>query len=100
MKTGDRLRIEGVPYSVALVSAPHADSVHLVRVRRQISAKTFNSWLSARRWRRPSVSADFLVDVRTRKTIQNYQMLRIGIPSKRIERLHATLPLMPVGDNQ
>lgn len=93
MKAGDRLRIEGVPYSVHSTSG---DAVMLVRVRRPISIARFRALLAERRWRRPSVSATFLVDSKTGRTINNMEMLALGIPSKRIEKLHATLLLMPI----
>lgn len=45
-----------------------------------------------RLWRR-LVSATFLVGP-AGITMTNYQMLSLGIPSKRIEQMHATLPLL------
>ena len=57
----------------------------------RITLREFHKRLRARRWRR-LVSADFIVDARTQEVLHNYQLLAIGVPSKRIERLHATLP--------
>ena len=91
MKPGDRLRIEGIAYSVTSLER---DQVILNRVRRPISARAFSAGLIRKLWLRPSVSADFLVHKITGRAIDNDRMRSLGIPSKRIERLHATLPLM------
>lgn len=90
MKAGDRLRIEHAPY---LVESVRGDRV-VLRNRTAHARKHFEHLLKTRRWRRPSVSATFLLDPATRTIVDTYQLLALGVSSKRIERLYRTLPLV------
>lgn len=90
MKVGDRLTIEYAPYDVESVGRGR---VTLRRKRKEIGRVGFENRLRARRWRR-LVSGVFIVDRKTRQTLGTYDLLALGIPSKRIERLLSTLPIM------
>lgn len=46
-----------------------------------------------RLWRRPSVSANFLVGPEG-STLTKHRMMELGVPVKRIERMHDTLPML------
>ena len=89
MKVGDKLVLNFIPYFVEHIGRGR---VTLKRGRR-ITLNQFRKRLTARRWSR-LVSGTFLVDIKTNETISSYELLAIGVPSKRIEKLLATLPLL------
>lgn len=90
MKVGDAFNIEGGRYSVEWAAR---GCILLKRARPAIGRAEFEKGLRSRHWRRPSESATFLVNRKTGATIGNAEMLALRIPSKRIERLHANLPM-------
>lgn len=91
MKVGDTLELEFIPYRVSRMGR---GEVVLRRLPR-LTAKQFNKGLRQKRWR-TLVSSTFFVDVKTNKTVNDHHLLALGIPSKRIERLHNTLPVLEV----
>ncbi len=92
MKIGDTLEIEYIPFKVVRMGRGETVLRRLPR----LTAHQFNKGLRARRWR-TLVSSNFFVDVKTGNTVKDHYLLSIGIPSKRIERLHRTLPILGDG---
>ncbi len=88
MKTDESVYIEHVRY---VITAIKGRRVELVR-RPLITLASWRKRHRQHRWTR-LVSANFLIDKKTKQSITNYEMLAIGISSKRIEKLHETLPL-------
>ena len=91
MRKGDFLEIQ---YRTYRIESAARGRLVLRRQPRGISRPEFERRLKAGRWSRPGESATFLVDAKAKQTIDNGQMLALGIPSKRIEKLHRTLPLL------
>lgn len=88
MKPGDTMTLEKRAYAVSRIYPDGA-----VRLRLLVTRREFDRRVRDGRWRR-LVSGTFLVDVSTGQTVSNWEMMALGVPAKRIERLHAKLPVV------
>lgn len=87
MKIGETITLEKLTYRVERLSASR---VLLRRVRR-MPRHIFAKQLKAKRWR-ALVSANFILDVKTGRTLSNYELMEMGYSAAAIERFHETLP--------